>query len=116
MWAFSHLFHSAVGRRAARNRCSIARWERLRFAPSTDVLCQGRAHAVLCLSVSTHLARRKCCPLHSQRSLGRTEYEDGDQVTVLPCNHFFHSGCAMKWLSRSTRCPICRHDSSAHTR
>jgi hypothetical protein len=26
----------------------------------------------------------------------------------LPCGHRFHSGCADSWLSRSTRCPLCR--------
>ncbi|XP_077147089.1 uncharacterized protein LOC143808388 [Ranitomeya variabilis] len=38
-----------------------------------------------------------------------TEYEVGEQVTVLPCNHIFHKGCVCRWLRSSSLCPLCRH-------
>lgn len=39
------------------------------------------------------------------------EYENGEQVTVLPCNHTFHRGCISTWLHSDPRCPLCRHHS-----
>jgi len=39
------------------------------------------------------------------------EYEDGDDVKVLPCGHEFHSECVDMWLGKHNRtCPTCRHD------
>ena len=41
------------------------------------------------------------------------EYEDGDVVRVMPCQHRFHLECVDKWImsaldfSRPTSCPIC---------
>ncbi|TPX48210.1 hypothetical protein SeLEV6574_g02181 [Synchytrium endobioticum] len=36
-------------------------------------------------------------------------FEDGEQVRVLPCNHFFHAHCVDTWLKeRAAECPICR--------
>lgn len=32
----------------------------------------------------------------------------GDEVVVLPCNHWFHEACAAAWLSEHNTCPICR--------
>jgi Ring finger domain len=44
------------------------------------------------------------------------EFEDGDRLRVLPCDHSFHDGCISKWLSGShsfdhcftSGCPTCR--------
>jgi len=39
------------------------------------------------------------------------EYQDGDDVKVLPCGHEFHSECVDLWLGKHNRtCPTCRHD------
>jgi hypothetical protein len=32
----------------------------------------------------------------------------GDEVTVLPCKHWFHGECVVTWLERHNTCPICR--------
>ncbi|XP_078157934.1 uncharacterized protein LOC144553582 isoform X2 [Carex rostrata] len=38
-----------------------------------------------------------------------TEYEEGDKIRVLPCNHEFHMACVDKWLKEVHRvCPLCR--------
>ncbi|KAG4940631.1 hypothetical protein JHK82_044311 [Glycine max] len=39
------------------------------------------------------------------------EYEDGDNMRVLPCHHEFHRTCIDKWLKEIHRvCPLCRRD------
>jgi E3 ubiquitin-protein ligase RNF115/126 len=32
----------------------------------------------------------------------------GDEVVMLPCNHWFHETCAGAWLGEHNTCPICR--------
>ncbi len=32
----------------------------------------------------------------------------GDEVTVLPCKHWFHNECVVLWLRQHNTCPICR--------
>ncbi|MCJ1370422.1 hypothetical protein MMC20_001635 [Loxospora ochrophaea] len=34
--------------------------------------------------------------------------EVGDQVTVLPCSHWFHGDCVGAWLKEHDTCPHCR--------
>jgi hypothetical protein len=37
------------------------------------------------------------------------EYEPGEHVRVLPCQHTFHSDCIFPWLTeRSPTCPLCK--------
>lgn len=39
------------------------------------------------------------------------EYEEGDSIRILPCNHEFHQICIDKWLKEIHRvCPLCRGD------
>lgn len=39
------------------------------------------------------------------------EYEEGDNVRILPCHHEFHKTCVDKWLKEIHRvCPLCRGD------
>lgn len=39
------------------------------------------------------------------------EYEEGDQMRVLPCSHTYHMTCIDKWLRDVHRvCPLCRGD------
>lgn len=36
------------------------------------------------------------------------EMHEGDEVTVLPCKHWFHGDCVVLWLKEHNTCPICR--------
>jgi hypothetical protein len=38
------------------------------------------------------------------------EFDSGDHLRQLPCNHFFHRHCVDKWLARNKRCPLCMGD------
>ncbi len=38
-----------------------------------------------------------------------SEFENGDNVTTLPCGHDYHTECIKPWLlKRSSKCPICK--------
>ena len=36
------------------------------------------------------------------------DFERGDQVCLLPCEHSFHKSCIFPWLSTNPTCPNCR--------
>jgi len=36
------------------------------------------------------------------------EYEEGDQLTMLPCFHKYHTKCIEQWLRTSKECPLCQ--------
>ncbi len=37
-------------------------------------------------------------------------FENDEQVKILPCKHYFHISCINKWLDKNTSCPMCRQD------
>lgn len=39
-----------------------------------------------------------------------TEYEDGDKIRLLACNHSFHVPCIDQWLQLNRVCPLCKRD------
>jgi len=36
------------------------------------------------------------------------DYEDGDEVRMLPCLHAYHKQCADQWLKTNCCCPVCK--------
>lgn len=36
--------------------------------------------------------------------------DDDDDITHLPCMHYFHRRCVTQWLSRNCSCPVCRKE------
>ncbi|KAL7536888.1 hypothetical protein ACHAXR_007474 [Thalassiosira sp. AJA248-18] len=38
------------------------------------------------------------------------EYEHGEQVTRLPCDHIYHESCLNSWTDNHVRCPLCNYD------
>jgi hypothetical protein len=41
------------------------------------------------------------------------EFQRGEEVLRLPCEHFFHESCLAPWLLKSLQCPMCMRDLSA---
>ena len=48
--------------------------------------------------------------LENQRecSICLEEFRRGDERTLLPCNHGFHTRCVNTWFSSESSCPVCR--------
>ncbi|XP_028754100.1 uncharacterized protein LOC114749070 [Neltuma alba] len=45
----------------------------------------------------------------SQCSICLESFDDDDEdVSALPCHHFFHNDCIAKWLKTGHTCPLCR--------
>jgi hypothetical protein len=38
------------------------------------------------------------------------DYEDGDELLVLPCRHRYHAQCVRTWLADHRVCPLCKDD------
>jgi|AntAceMinimDraft_18_1070375.scaffolds.fasta_scaffold03680_2 hypothetical protein len=50
-----------------------------------------------------------CC-LNEICPISQEEFTDGDNITILPCNHGFTTGAVEKWLeTQCPECPICRY-------
>ena len=37
-----------------------------------------------------------------------TPFNDGDEITSLPCNHLFDTEAINRWVQKKPECPICR--------
>ena len=38
-----------------------------------------------------------------------TAYQEGDEMSLLPCKHELHTECLTPWLKQTNSCPLCRH-------
>lgn len=38
------------------------------------------------------------------------EYEEGEELLKLPCNHVYHDECILSWTSNHVKCPLCNFD------
>lgn len=38
------------------------------------------------------------------------DYEKGENVSRLPCDHIYHEGCIKSWTESHFRCPLCNYD------
>ncbi|XP_059658346.1 E3 ubiquitin protein ligase RIE1-like [Cornus florida] len=60
---------------------------------------------------SAYLAyERILLPEDAECSICLCQYEDGEELHALPCNHHFHSTCIAKWLKMNATCPLCKYN------
>lgn len=43
-----------------------------------------------------------------------SEYEQGEELKILPCMHAYHSACIDEWLGCDHTCPLCKHNLLRH--
>ncbi len=43
-------------------------------------------------------------------SVCKEDFNIGNKMMDLPCNHYFHEECLMPWLNQHDSCPICRFE------
>jgi len=46
--------------------------------------------------------------LHDMCAICLGDYDEGVELRVLPCAHFFHPQCIDQWLSQHNACPMCK--------
>ena len=46
----------------------------------------------------------------SMCSICLCDYDEDDEVVVLPCQHLFHDDCLNQWIANHYKCPLCNHD------
>lgn len=61
---------------------------------------------VSCLEIKT-----LTCQLEGSCPVCQCDWESGDEVRVLPCDHQFHVKCIDEWLKKhKANCPLCKKD------
>ena len=58
---------------------------------------------------SIHEPSALVCPI----SLEPFQYDD-EVLRIIYCGHYFKRNSLLSWFSRSSRCPVCRHDVISH--
>jgi hypothetical protein len=48
-------------------------------------------------------------------SICLSEYEQGDTLLQLPCQHLYHNDCINSWTANHTKCPLCNFDLESAT-
>jgi len=38
----------------------------------------------------------------------RIEFDEDEEVLILPCSHVYHNSCILQWLENNKNCPICK--------
>ena len=47
---------------------------------------------------------------NSQCIICMEEFEKGEKVNLLPCQHIFHINCIKQWLLKQKTCPFCKKE------
>jgi hypothetical protein len=85
-------------------------------------LLKSRAEELACIPISIVMATStstadddfnctsKCSQIDGMCSICLVDFQHGEQLRSLPCNHHFHVDCVDAWLMRKDQatCPLCR--------
>ncbi|XP_059650125.1 E3 ubiquitin-protein ligase RING1-like [Cornus florida] len=71
-----------------------------RLGPPPAPVSAIKALATVILT-PVHLSSDSYCPVY------KDEFEVGVEVRELPCKHFCHPNCILRWLNIHNTCPVC---------
>ncbi|KAF3327447.1 E3 ubiquitin-protein ligase HIP1 [Carex littledalei] len=61
-----------------------------------------------CLKRSVYHESTSHCIDDVKCSICQEEYEDGEEIGMLKCEHWYHVSCIHGWLSQKNWCPVCK--------
>ncbi|KAH1113334.1 hypothetical protein J1N35_006712 [Gossypium stocksii] len=83
---------------------SLSNWRRRNLVRSVDSKMVEALPRFVFGSASSSIAGETC-------AICLEDYNDGELLKVLPCQHDFHSSCVESWLTKwGTFCPVCKLD------
>jgi hypothetical protein len=89
----------------------VQQLEDLHLGPPRSVVSSGNLmpEGAVAALPTRHLLPSECGKNHSLCGICRQEKEEGDEVMVLPCGHWFDMACIAIWLQEHrVTCPVCR--------
>ncbi|TYH29194.1 hypothetical protein ES288_A02G204500v1 [Gossypium darwinii] len=83
---------------------SLSNWQRRSLVRSVDSKMVEALPRFMFGSARSGIAGETC-------AICLEDYNDGELLKVLPCQHDFHSSCVESWLTKwGTFCPVCKLD------
>ena len=79
------------------------RWKHYVFPDRTDFLKPSENSSLHNKEMAEDGTENAC-------SICLCDYEGGESITELPCNHAFHRDCIATWVRSHVRCPLCNCD------
>jgi hypothetical protein len=59
---------------------------------------------------TVHFSKENNSIINDTCPILHTQFEEGEEITQLPCNHFFDTTAIMNWLeNEKAECPVCRY-------
>jgi len=77
---------------------------------TTASSADGNANDEQCLDAYDEIDPVKGGEEEPACSICLCEYERGERVVRLPCDHIYHESCLNSWTTNHTRCPLCNYD------
>lgn len=72
---------------------------------------EGTAAGAACSAAGGDLGDQHRSRTNMQQCMVCLElFQQGEELRVLPCFHYFHRVCIDQWLCRVAECPVCKHD------
>ncbi|XP_042424207.1 E3 ubiquitin protein ligase RIE1-like [Zingiber officinale] len=104
-------FHAIVGQEGASDT-NLSNLPRFRYCQNNQLhkLGQENENEISITIAEEDSSLMDLClpPEDSECCICLSNYEDGVELHSLPCNHYFHSDCIVKWLKISATCPLCK--------